>query len=92
MVGGGGGAQEAKCRERGLQAVSVLTEAEIASIPSTAHDPSAFVWLTLSDREQEGLWLWDDGTPLTFNRWGANEPNGATLWRSPSPSLPLCLG
>jgi hypothetical protein len=75
------------CRRSGLQAVSVLTEEEIAQMSAAAHDPSAFVLLTLSDFEEEGLWRWGDGTLLTFNRWATNEPNGATLRRSPSPSF-----
>ena len=67
--------------------MSVLTEAEIALIPQAAVSPSAFLWLTLSDREEEGVWRWGDGTVLTFNRWGINEPNGATC----PPALSLCL-
>ncbi|XP_019638753.1 PREDICTED: perlucin-like protein, partial [Branchiostoma belcheri] len=36
-------------------------------------------WIGLSDLENEGLWVWDDGTLLVGEGiWGTNEPNGGT--------------
>lgn len=32
-------------------------------------------WIGLSDLEQEGLFKWDDASPLNFELWGMDEPN-----------------
>jgi formylglycine-generating enzyme len=36
---------------------------------------SGYFWLGGSDAEQEGVWRWIDGTPITYGRWQSNEPN-----------------
>ena len=33
------------------------------------------LWLGLTDEAQEGVWRWLDGSPLTYSRWHAGEPN-----------------
>ena len=35
-------------------------------------------WIGLSDREQENLFVWTDGSNSAFTNWNAFEPNGAT--------------
>ena len=32
-------------------------------------------WLTVTDAEEEGEWLWPDGLKLTFQPWADGEPN-----------------
>ena len=32
-------------------------------------------WIGLSDLEQDGLFLWEDGTTVTYSTWSSDEPN-----------------
>ena len=32
-------------------------------------------WIGLSDKEEEGVWKWVNGEPLTFSNWYGTEPN-----------------
>jgi hypothetical protein len=34
-----------------------------------------YFWLGGSDAEQEGIWRWIDGTPITYGTWQVGEPN-----------------
>jgi uncharacterized repeat protein (TIGR02543 family) len=36
----------------------------------------AALWLGLSDQAEEGVWQWDDGSPLTYQRWQPGQPDG----------------
>ena len=54
----------------------------------TGGDRKEAIWLGASDAQQEGAWKWLDGSPVTFNVWGPNQPNNkqnsehyAILWR-----------
>jgi len=59
---------------------------------------SGYFWLGGSDAEQEGVWRWIDGTPITYGRWQSGEPNnqsgvehalhvvvGNTIWNDAPP-------
>ncbi|XP_041925781.1 CD209 antigen-like protein A isoform X2 [Alosa sapidissima] len=39
--------------------------------------PYKNVWIGLSDTDNEGVWKWVDGTPLTIKYWAPGEPNNA---------------
>ncbi|XP_017294279.1 galactose-specific lectin nattectin-like [Kryptolebias marmoratus] len=32
-------------------------------------------WVGGTDAEEEGYWVWTDGSPFTFTAWGSGEPN-----------------
>ena len=33
------------------------------------------MWLGISDEKNEGVWIGDDGNPITWFNWRKNEPN-----------------
>ncbi|XP_035684102.1 perlucin-like protein [Branchiostoma floridae] len=44
-----------------------------------AVDSKAWFWFGLTDRDQEGSWVWADGVALGhFNQWGPGRPDNAT--------------
>jgi hypothetical protein len=65
--------QDLVCASYGERSVGSITS---SAVQLPAGHLASFVWTTLSDRAMEGDWRWGDGSRLTFNRWGANEPNG----------------
>ena len=34
------------------------------------------MWIGLTDQEEEGSFVWSDGSPVDLTLWGGNEPNG----------------
>ena len=38
-----------------------------------------FLWLGMTDTEDEGVFRWLNGAPLTYSVWGGREPNGRTF-------------
>lgn len=67
-----------RCAEQGGRLVILETVAknlEVATMTST-WTGRAF-WVGASDREVEGQWAWNDGTPLDYDPWAGGEPNNA---------------
>jgi|GEM_PF-1248272 len=67
-----------RCAQQGGRLVILETVAknlEVATITST-WTGRAF-WVGASDREVEGQWTWNDGTPLDYDPWAGGEPNNA---------------
>ncbi|XP_063744063.1 CD209 antigen-like isoform X2 [Eleginops maclovinus] len=63
------------CRERGADLVVIDSAAEQIFM---AGFTKTYVWIGLSDREEEGTWKWVDGSPLNVTNWDNNQPdNGA---------------
>nr|XP_024656739.1 CD209 antigen-like protein 2 [Maylandia zebra] len=59
------------CRDRGADLV-VINSPEEQNFLSTI---TTEVWIGLNDKEQEGMWKWVDGTPLTLTNWGRDQPD-----------------
>lgn len=36
------------------------------------------MWIGLSDEDQDGMWQWVDGKPLTFANWTPGQPDKNT--------------
>ena len=35
-----------------------------------------YPWIGANDIDSDGIWIWVDGTPLSFTLWGLIEPSG----------------
>lgn len=66
------------CGAQGGRLVVLETPEENLAVGGIARRwfDSAF-WIGMSDREEEGDWRWVDGSTLTYDPWGAGEPNNA---------------
>lgn len=67
------------CEDLGLHLVTPQSTAETDFIriivPSTG--PSPMFWIGLTDRAQEGSWLWRSGEPLAETSWEPTQPDNA---------------
>uniref|UniRef100_A0A3B3HFB0 C-type lectin domain-containing protein n=1 Tax=Oryzias latipes TaxID=8090 RepID=A0A3B3HFB0_ORYLA len=54
------------CRARGADLVVINTKEENQQF-----------WIGLSDRDLEGTWKWVDGSPLTLQFWGSDQPDNS---------------
>uniref|UniRef100_A0A3B1K604 C-type lectin domain-containing protein n=1 Tax=Astyanax mexicanus TaxID=7994 RepID=A0A3B1K604_ASTMX len=61
------------CRARGADLVIINSREEQEFIKRQDKN----VWIGLSDEEEEGVWKWVDGSPLTTRYWSTGEPNNA---------------
>ncbi|XP_049328349.1 C-type lectin domain family 4 member M-like [Astyanax mexicanus] len=59
------------CRERGADLVIINSKEEQEFIKRE----NKYVWIGLSDADEEGVWKWVDGSPLTTKYWNTGEPN-----------------
>ncbi|XP_020568812.1 C-type lectin domain family 17, member A-like isoform X2 [Oryzias latipes] len=60
------------CRAREADLVVINTNDEKTFIFASSHKP---VWIGLTDKVQEGTWKWVDGSPLTLQFWGDDQPD-----------------
>uniref|UniRef100_A0A3B4UNW4 C-type lectin domain-containing protein n=1 Tax=Seriola dumerili TaxID=41447 RepID=A0A3B4UNW4_SERDU len=61
------------CRARGADLVIIDSPEEqtfLSGFISTSE-----TWIGLSDREEEGVWKWVDGTPLNLTYWAVKQPD-----------------
>ena len=45
-------------------------------IISSLHSDSVYLWLGGTDADEEGNWIWTDGTPFNYTRWYSGEGAG----------------
>ncbi|XP_022596303.1 CD209 antigen-like protein D [Seriola dumerili] len=60
------------CRARGADLVIIDSPEEQTFLSGFI---STFTWIGLSDREEEGVWKWVDGTPLNLTYWAVKQPD-----------------
>ena len=62
----------AQCQADGGDLVSIANQEEYAFVQSLQ---SVGFWLGYNDIGHEGRFVWSDGSPNTFQKWGGGEPN-----------------
>uniref|UniRef100_A0A3Q2CAG9 C-type lectin domain-containing protein n=1 Tax=Cyprinodon variegatus TaxID=28743 RepID=A0A3Q2CAG9_CYPVA len=62
------------CRSLGTDLMIINSKEE----QGFANGFKKYMWIGLTDSEEEGRWKWVDGTPMNTNYWSENEPNGKT--------------
>lgn len=67
-----------RCAEQGGRLVVMETLAENLEVSTvTSTWTGRPFWIGISDQETEGEWVWNEGTPLSYDPWGGGEPNDA---------------
>jgi hypothetical protein len=76
-------AAEAHCQEFGGNLASVMTK--VQSDATLAIAKGHTVWIGLSDRLEEGEFVWSDGEPVGFTLWHQSEPGDGNPVNKPDP-------
>jgi gliding motility-associated-like protein len=71
---------EQAAQQYGAHVVSFSNQQEnmdvLNAMYSSPYSPANYgIWLGLTDAQQEGTFIWLDGTPLTYTNWSPGEPN-----------------
>ncbi|XP_016402760.1 galactose-specific lectin nattectin-like, partial [Sinocyclocheilus rhinocerous] len=66
---------ERNCQGFDANLASVHNKIEQDLLLSLLPSSSTRCWIGAHDGEQEGQWVWSDGTPYDFTYWGSGEPN-----------------
>lgn len=67
---------QADCQERGGDLVSIHSAEEQEQIDALVEGIALNEWwIGFSDREDEGEFLWEDGSSVEFENWNQGEPN-----------------
>ncbi|XP_074480643.1 ladderlectin-like [Sebastes fasciatus] len=69
---------ERKCQDYGGNLASVHSVDEqqfIQGLILSITEKNALTWLGAFDAQQEGLWLWSDGTRFKFDYWDQGQPD-----------------
>ena len=67
------------CQKEGGHLASVTSEAIHEYIIKEKNRKGVgYLWLGGSDKKEEGVWKWSDGSPWEFNRWNPGEPNNGS--------------
>jgi hypothetical protein len=66
------------CADRGMHLVTLADEAEEQWVLDEAYKHHEGNWaIGLNDQDEEGTFVWVDGTPLDYTNWRGGEPNNA---------------
>ena len=70
------------CEDRHGTLMTIESAAENAYIWKLAQQRyrdtnSIRLWLGATDKEKEGTWRWQDGSPVRYKNWGAGQPDNA---------------
>ncbi|XP_059417233.1 ladderlectin-like isoform X1 [Carassius carassius] len=68
---------ERNCQSLDANLASVHSKAENEFVQSLLPTSSTRCWVGIHDGEQEGQWVWSDGTPYDYAYWCAGEPNNS---------------
>ncbi|KTF88117.1 hypothetical protein cypCar_00026293 [Cyprinus carpio] len=68
---------ERNCQSLDANLASVHNKLENDFLMSLLPSSSTHIWVGVHDGEQEGQWLWSDGTSYDYTNWCAGEPNNA---------------
>uniref|UniRef100_A0A3B3CH32 C-type lectin domain-containing protein n=1 Tax=Oryzias melastigma TaxID=30732 RepID=A0A3B3CH32_ORYME len=72
------GDAELHCVSQGANLVSVQSHGEDTFVHTLIRnfDPAQpATWIGLSDAQKEGVWLWSDGSKITFQAWSTGQPD-----------------
>lgn len=69
---------DADCQTQGGELLSIHSQAIQDFTAQQAFDIAASDWwIGINDIQQEGTFVWSDGTPVDFTAWNEGEPNNA---------------
>lgn len=69
-----------KCKSMGGRLVCIKTPQTWEFLRQFAQGS---LWIGLTDEKTQGVWVWSDGSPLTFKAWVSGQPDnfkGAQHW------------
>ena len=69
---------ERSARRRGGHLATVRSEAEDQWLVSRFGNKRP-LWIGLNDQQEDGVWVWSSGEPITYTNWGPGEPSGG-VW------------
>ena len=69
---------ENACMDLGGHLASIHSKDENSFVKSML-DGRYEYWIGLNDRDEEGNFIWTDGSAVAFTDWGPGEPNGQRM-------------
>uniref|UniRef100_A0A8C4QFH3 C-type lectin domain-containing protein n=1 Tax=Eptatretus burgeri TaxID=7764 RepID=A0A8C4QFH3_EPTBU len=70
----GWGTARESCKEKGGDLVSITNAAEQMFLLTQLEQVHIRSWIGLNDIDEEGNFVWSDGTPVTYTNWVAKKP------------------
>lgn len=70
-------AAEQSCQKQGAHLVVISSERERSYLQSQFSQSTGQLWIGLNDVNEEGNYVWTDGSPLIYHFWAQGEPQDA---------------